>query len=65
MQCFKAYIRSLLKSFNSLHFLVAKWKKLIAKIVTTRERLRNGGDVNQVVGSPIPGIELYDIVEGK
>lgn len=43
---------------------MAKWKKLIAKIVTTKERFK-AGDPNQSDSSPIPGIELYDIVDGK
>lgn len=43
---------------------VAKWKQLNAKIVTTKERFR-GADLAQREGSPVPGIELYDTVEGK
>lgn len=50
--------------FTFLVSLVAKWKKLTAKIVTTKERYR-GGDPTQREGSPIPGIELYDFVDGK
>lgn len=44
--------------------LVAKWKKLIAKTVKTRERCR-GYDSNQRESSTIPGIELYDIIDGN
>lgn len=43
---------------------VAKWKKLIAKTVKTRERFR-GYDTNQRESSTIPGIELYDIIDGN
>lgn len=43
---------------------MAKWKQLTAKIVTTKERFR-GADMSQREGSPVPGIELYDTVEGK
>lgn len=43
---------------------VAKWKQLTAKIVTTKERFR-GADMAQREGSPVPGIELYDTVEGN
>lgn len=42
---------------------VAKWKKLTAKTVKTRERFR-GYDANQKESSTIPGIELYDIIDG-
>lgn len=42
---------------------MAKWKQLTAKIVTTKERFR-GADMSQREGSPVPGIELYDTVEG-
>lgn len=45
-------------------FSVAKWKQLTAKIVTTKERFR-GADMSQREGSPVPGIELYDTIEGK
>lgn len=43
---------------------VAKWKKLIAKTVKTRERFR-GYDASLRESSTIPGIELYDIIDGK
>ncbi|XP_055299658.1 tudor and KH domain-containing protein homolog isoform X2 [Sitodiplosis mosellana] len=41
---------------------VAKWKKLNAKTVKTRERFRTY-DANQRESSTIPGIELYDIID--
>lgn len=43
---------------------VAKWKKLTAKTVKTRERFK-GYDTNSSESSTIPGIELYDVVDGK
>lgn len=42
---------------------VAQWKKLIAKVVTTKERFKVG-DPDEHDASPIPGIELYDIIDG-
>lgn len=44
-------------------FAVAKWKQLTAKIVTTKERFRDAG-MSQREGSPVPGIELYDTIDG-
>lgn len=44
--------------------LVAKWKKLTAKTVKTRERFK-GYDTTSSESSTIPGIELYDVVDGK
>lgn len=43
---------------------VARWQKLIAKIVTTKERIKCSNP-GQREGSPIPGIELYELVDGK
>lgn len=43
---------------------MAKWKQLTAKIVTTKERFKDA-EQSQREGSPVPGIELYDFVEGK
>lgn len=70
----KYTIRSFTMSLNSavenvktcLEFMVsvAKWKKLIAKTVKTRERFR-GYDTNTSESSTIPGIELYDVIDGK
>lgn len=42
---------------------VAKWKKLTAKTVKTRERFR-GYDASPRESSTIPGIELYDTIDG-
>lgn len=43
---------------------MARWKKLIAKVVTTKERNKDQVQDKQET-SPIPGVELYDIIEGK
>lgn len=43
---------------------VAKWKKLIAKTVKTRERFR-GIETSTSESSTIPGLELYDTIDGK
>lgn len=43
---------------------VAKWKKLTAKTVKTRERFR-GYETNPRESSTIPGIELFDIIDGE
>ena len=43
---------------------VAKWKKLIAKTVKIRERFR-GYDASLRESSTIPGIDLYDIIDGN
>lgn len=45
-------------------FKVAKWKQLAAKIVTTKERFKEANGT-QREGSPIPGIELYDVIDGE
>lgn len=51
-------------NLNFIQFQVAKWKQLTAKIVTTKDRFKDA-EGSQREGSPIPGIELHDIVEGK
>lgn len=43
---------------------VAKWNKLIAKTVKTRERYR-GIETSTSESSTIPGLELYDTIDGK
>lgn len=43
---------------------VAKWKKLSAKTVKTRERFR-GLETSTSESSTIPGLELYDNIDGK
>lgn len=43
---------------------VAQWKKLTAKTIKTRERFRSY-ELNSQESSTIPGIELYDIIDGN
>lgn len=42
---------------------VANWKKLISKVVTYKERPKPGHRSKRE-GSPIPGVELFDLSEG-
>ena len=44
-------------------FPVAKWQKMHARIVTTKER-KYGAPVRRE-GSPVPGVELFDKSNGK
>ncbi|ALC40135.1 papi [Drosophila busckii] len=45
---------------------VAHWRKLIARVVTYKERPKPTGAVSSAVkeGTPLPGVELYDPTEG-
>lgn len=43
-------------------FLVAKWRKLTAKVVQYKER--KPGDPIRREGSPVPGVLLYDNLDG-
>lgn len=42
---------------------MAKWIKISAKVVTTKER--NLNEPYKKEGSPIPGVELFDVIDGK
>lgn len=52
------------KEFEFVFISVAKWKKLLAKTVKTRERFR-GIETSTTESSTIPGLELYDTIDGK
>jgi len=43
-------------------FLVAHWRKLIARVVTYKERPKATTAVNSAAkeGTPLPGVELFD-----
>ncbi|KNC22393.1 hypothetical protein FF38_04660 [Lucilia cuprina] len=44
---------------------VARWKKLIARVVTYKDRVKSiTGNTAAREGSPIPGVEIYEIQEG-
>ncbi|XP_075152136.1 tudor and KH domain containing protein papi [Haematobia irritans] len=44
---------------------VARWKKLISRVVTYKDRVKSlTGNAAAREGSPIPGVEIYDIQEG-
>lgn len=51
---------------NTLHFVVARWKKLITRVVTYKDRVKSStGNAAAREGSPIPGVEIYELQEGK
>ncbi|KAM7351323.1 tudor and KH domain containing protein papi isoform 1-T3 [Cochliomyia hominivorax] len=44
---------------------VARWKKLITRVVTYKDRVKSAtGNAAAREGSPIPGVEIYEIQEG-
>ncbi|XP_061394815.1 tudor and KH domain-containing protein homolog [Musca vetustissima] len=76
VECFLANVKSTLISDpqtwepQSIEFFedftqVARWKKLISRVVTYKDRVKTlTGNAAAREGSPIPGVELYDIQEG-
>ncbi|XP_073825382.1 tudor and KH domain containing protein papi [Musca autumnalis] len=76
VECFLANVKSTLINDpqtwepQSIEFFedftqVARWKKLISRVVTYKDRVKTlTGNAAAREGSPIPGVELYDIQEG-
>lgn len=45
---------------------MARWKKLIARVVTYKDRVKSiTGNTAAREGSPIPGVEIYEIQDGN